>query len=250
MNLLRAFIRGLNHSRPWWWRFLARWSNLPRLGWAISGTGHRVHIPGHHLWLDVTLHGAGHTVEVDPTAQLRGVTLDIRGQGHKVYIGPGCVLNHVYLRIRGEGNEVHLEEGVRFTRGGEIWLEDQGSRLHIGPRTTVVQAHLAVIEGTTLRIGAEAMLAYDIEIRTGDSHVVLDAQTGQRLNPSADVRIDDHVWIGAHARLLKGVHIGRDSVVASSAVVTEAHGEEGVIWAGVPARILRRGITWRRERTG
>ena len=165
-----------------------------------------------------------------------------------MHIGPGCVLNHVTLRLRGRGNEVRLEEGVRFTRGGELWLEDQGSRIHIGRETTVVQAHLAAIEGTTLTIGPACMLAYDVEIRTGDSHSLLDAASAARLNPSADVVLDAHVWVAAHARILKGVHIGRDSVVAAAAVVTEANGEAGVVWAGVPARIIRRGVTWRRER--
>lgn len=36
-----------------------------------------------------------------------------------------------------------------------------------------------------------------------------------------DVIIDDDVWIGTHAIILKGVHIGKGSVVAAGAVVTK-----------------------------
>lgn len=37
----------------------------------------------------------------------------------------------------------------------------------------------------------------------------------------ADVVIEDDVWIGTHAIILKGVHIGKGSVVAAGAIVTK-----------------------------
>jgi acetyltransferase-like isoleucine patch superfamily enzyme len=61
------------------------------------------------------------------------------------------------------------------------------------------------------------------------------------------VVIGDHVWIAAHAIVLKGVEIGRDSIVAAGAVVTRSCGP-GVILAGNPAAIIKEGVTWRRER--
>ena len=52
--------------------------------------------------------------------------------------------------------------------------------------------------------------------------------------------IEDHVFIGEHATILKGVHIGHHSVIAAGAVVKE----NTVIppyslMAGVPGRIIR-----------
>jgi len=52
--------------------------------------------------------------------------------------------------------------------------------------------------------------------------------------------IEDHVFIGEHATILKGVHIGHHSVIAAGAVVKE----NTVIppyslVAGVPGRIIR-----------
>ncbi len=52
--------------------------------------------------------------------------------------------------------------------------------------------------------------------------------------------IEDHVFIGEHATILKGVHIGHHSVIAAGAVVKE----NTVIppyslMAGVPGRIVR-----------
>ena len=40
-----------------------------------------------------------------------------------------------------------------------------------------------------------------------DMHSLIDIVTGSRLNPARDVTIEDKVWIGQNATLLKGSHI-------------------------------------------
>ena len=57
--------------------------------------------------------------------------------------------------------------------------------------------------------------------------------------PSADpVVIEDNVVIGANAVVLEGVRIGKGSVVAAGAVVTESV-PENVVVAGMPAKIIK-----------
>ncbi|MGB4914375.1 MAG: DapH/DapD/GlmU-related protein, partial [Leptotrichiaceae bacterium] len=57
--------------------------------------------------------------------------------------------------------------------------------------------------------------------------------------PSADpVIIEDNVTVGANAVVLEGVRVGKGSVVAAGAVVTE-NVPEGVVVAGMPARIIK-----------
>lgn len=52
------------------------------------------------------------------------------------------------------------------------------------------------------------------------------------------VVIEDNVWIGANAMILKGVHIGSSSIVAAGAVVTNDVPERCVV-AGNPARVVK-----------
>ena len=51
--------------------------------------------------------------------------------------------------------------------------------------------------------------------------------------------IEDNVWIGEHAVVLKGVHIGRGSVIASNAVVTKDVPPYSIV-AGNPAKVVKR----------
>jgi acetyltransferase-like isoleucine patch superfamily enzyme len=53
------------------------------------------------------------------------------------------------------------------------------------------------------------------------------------------VAIEDRVWIGARAIILKGVTVGHDAVVAAGSVVTRDVPPRTVA-AGVPARVVRR----------
>ncbi len=54
----------------------------------------------------------------------------------------------------------------------------------------------------------------------------------------APVHLDENVFIGDGARILKGVTIGSDSVVGAGSVVTRSV-PAGVIAAGNPARVVR-----------
>jgi len=59
-------------------------------------------------------------------------------------------------------------------------------------------------------------------------------------SPESDlpVVIEDDVWLGARVIILKGVTIGRGSVVAAGSVVTSSFPPYSVI-GGVPARLLK-----------
>jgi len=63
-----------------------------------------------------------------------------------------------------------------------------------------------------------------------------DAATAEKAKPPPV--IEDEVWIAANVVVLRGVQIGRGSVVAAGAVVTKDI-PAMEIWGGVPARKLR-----------
>ena len=112
----------------------------------------------------------------------------------------------------------------------------------------MVDVYIAVTEnGSRVTIGEDCTFANDIDIRSGDSHSVIDAEAGERLNIPADVHIGRHVWIAPHVVVLKGVELGENTIVASGAVVTKSF-EPGVIIGGNPAKVIKTGVSWQRER--
>ena len=54
--------------------------------------------------------------------------------------------------------------------------------------------------------------------------------------------IEDDVWCGANVTILKGVTIGRGSIVAAGAVVTKSFPPYSII-GGVPAKLLNHRFT-------
>jgi acetyltransferase-like isoleucine patch superfamily enzyme len=56
---------------------------------------------------------------------------------------------------------------------------------------------------------------------------------------SAPVTIEDRVWIGARAMVLKGVTIGHDSIIGAGSIVTRDVPPLCVA-VGQPARVIRR----------
>lgn len=86
------------------------------------------------------------------------------------------------------------------------------------------------------------LCGWNVDIRDTDGHTVyLDNEPKESMKP---IYIYNHVWICSDVKIFKGVTIGADSVVASSAVVTKGSSEHGVCWAGFPAKIIQRGINW------
>jgi acetyltransferase-like isoleucine patch superfamily enzyme len=180
-------------------------------------------------------------------ARLSGVNVDIIGDNNLIEIGSGSTLNNVQFRLRGSGHKIEFGKNCRISRGAVLWFEDQDGVLQVGPGTTMVEVHIAVTENSSVSIGEDCMLANDIDIRTGDSHSVIDMQTGERLNFAGDVLIGRHVWIAPHTVVLKGVNIGENSIIATGSVVTKSC-ESSVIVGGNPAKVIKTGVSWKRER--
>ena len=90
------------------------------------------------------------------------------------------------------------------------------------------------------------MFSSDIRISTGDSHSIL--QDGKRVNPSENVIIGDHCWIGTKVDILKGSRICNGSIVGCRALVLSKFEEKNIVLAGVPAKKVKENTDWCRER--
>ena len=121
-----------------------------------------------------------------------------------------------------------------------------GSSVEIGNNTTSTNpVYVTVAEGTKLVVGDDCMFATNNQIRTDDAHAIYDINTGRRINPSQDIVLGDHVWVGYGAVLFGGTTIGSGSVVGAFSVVNKAFSNNCII-AGTPAKVIKENVFWKR----
>lgn len=114
-----------------------------------------------------------------------------------------------------------------------------------------------------ISIGHRVLISWDVEIADYNphpidpvlrakemdySHFIMMPRFSRRPAPDFDraayrfvtkpIIIADDVWIGARVLILKGVHIGRGSIVAAGSVVTKDVPEYAIV-AGNPARVVK-----------
>ena len=114
--------------------------------------------------------------------------------------------------------------------GGKIIIKDG-----VGMSNTAIVSDSQVLIDEYANIGAGTKI-YDTDFHSLDSSVRLNGDTDVKTRP---VYIGKRVFIGGHSIILKGVSIGNDAVIGAGSVVTHDV-PEGEIWAGNPAKFIRK----------
>ena len=98
--------------------------------------------------------------------------------------------------------------------------------------------HMMNETGTSLKIGKKAVLSYDIEIYTTDSHPIMNMQGECINNKKSCVTIGEHSWICASCVLLKGARIPDNVILGHSSVCSSKLEKTNCIYAGNPCKCI------------
>jgi galactoside O-acetyltransferase len=93
-------------------------------------------------------------------------------------------------------------------------------------------------EGPGIRIGDGGLLGSEVTIYDSDFHELAIGRRRGGRPQMGEVELEEDVFIGDRALILKGVRIGRGSVIGAGSVVCDPI-PEGVVAAGNPARVIR-----------
>ena len=129
-----------------------------------------------------------------------------------------------------------LGERVRI-RGSHVAVELaslSGGKLKIGSRT-FINSGVSICAQQSITIGKNCAIGNYSLIMDTDFH---DANDHTQPSVAQPVVIEDDVWLAARVTILKGVRIGRGSVVAAGAVVTRDVSPFTLV-GGVPAKFIR-----------
>ncbi len=142
--------------------------------------------------------------------------------GVKLEIGPAATLKIGRWAWIGHGTKIRVHEG----------------EVSIGAKTVMGQ-ECTISSYQHVEIGRECIVADRVMLIDFD-HGVVEVERPVRLQGiyKRDVRVGSNVWIGYGACILRGVTVGHNSVIGTSAVVTHDVPENAVV-AGMPARVLR-----------
>lgn len=126
-----------------------------------------------------------------------------------------------------------------FSAYAYIEARNSTASISIGDGTWINNGFSAIAEHTTITIGQRVLIGTNVEIFDSDFHGL---QLNDRMTSKAEwakpVVIEDDVFLGSNVRVLKGVTIGRGSVIANSSVVLKDI-PPNVVAGGIPAKVLR-----------
>ena len=155
-------------------------------------------------------------------ARLRA-NLDAPLHASNVILGP--------VTVEGTGN-IRIGCNARIYPG--VLLETQGTgRIVIGDNVVLSRGvHIVAFDAVTL--GDNCMVGEYASLRDADHQASLQSMRDSGHN-CAPIHLERNVWVGRGACVLKGVHIGANSIIGANAVVTRDVATSSCA-VGVPAR--------------
>lgn len=153
--------------------------------------------------------------------------LMVGGRRATIFVGTDCWMSHTDI-FCGANSSVVLQGRVIATGHASVDARNGGS----------------VVAGRDQLWAAHAYIATD------DMHRVEDVTTGDRINPyGASIRLGEHVWLGRDAIVTGDSTVGDGAIVGMRALVRHQTVDAQTAVGGVPARVLRKNVTWSADDT-
>lgn len=175
------------------------------------------------------------------------IKLDDKGKGNSIEWGENFYYDKIHITFNGNNNHITIGNNCRFMQTNHLYVQGDGNTIEIGNNVSFDQnVGVLAAEGTRVTIEDGCMFAEGVRIRTSDQHYIYDCDSNQIVNRARDVKIGKNVWLGAYVIINKGVTIKNDSIVGIGSIVTKDI-ESNCIAAGIPAKIVKKNIYWRKE---
>ena len=175
-----------------------------------------------------------------------------KGNNNKIQIAKSAYLRKVGFEVFGDNNEIIIEDFVylhncTITIGfPECHIND--CKVHIKKSASCNSLVIQLGESDSkVTIGENCMISFNVEISCTDTHSILDLNNNL-INRGEKVEIGNNVWVCKNVTILKNTKISDNSIVAQGSIVTKKFEQQNVVLAGNPAKIVKEGINWNRQR--
>lgn len=158
----------------------------------------------------------------------------------KLHAVKGCQKLEAVDVLDAKGKQIAISE--LFGSVGENpnvlpgFICDNGSNIHAG-KNLIINYNVTILDVDEVHLGDYCMIGPGVLIATVN-HGLKPSERRKHLSFIKPVWIGDDVWIGGHATILPGVHIGNNCIIAAGAVVTHDVPDNSLV-GGVPARVIK-----------
>lgn len=123
-----------------------------------------------------------------------------------------------------------------------VILSAEGPNAIINIENGVGMSGTSVVANVGIEIGKNSMLGANTNVYDNDFHIINPAlrlvQKSTLESEAATVIIGENCWLASGVTVLKGVHIGNNSVIGAMSLVNKDI-PENCIAAGIPAKVIR-----------
>jgi acetyltransferase-like isoleucine patch superfamily enzyme len=175
----------------------------------------------------------------------------------KIMLRPTCVLGRKaklfncarILNGRGDSNSIIIGDNSAIK--GELFTFGHGGEISIGSWCYIGEGS-KIWSGRKIKIGDRTLISHGVNIFDNLTHPIDSIDRHRQFRDimtkghprninlgDLPIIIEDDVLIGANAIILRGVHIGRRSIIGAGSVISK-NIPEGVIVVGNPGRVIRR----------
>ena len=148
------------------------------------------------------------------------------------------VIKHLLMRIM---------RSLFASHGEKFYFDPKGTysfkNIYVGEDVNLGIKPILMASLSDIRIGNHVMFGPEVVVVGGGHNT---SYVGQYMaevhektgNEDLGVIIDDDVWVGARAVILRGVKVGRGAIVAAGSVITKSVPPYAIV-AGAPATIIK-----------
>lgn len=157
-------------------------------------------------------------------------------------INIGASHGNIKIYVGSDQAEVKFGDNSSGTYNLRLWRR---SKIVIGDNTTANSIRIICFRSDFIT-GSDCMFSDGILIQSADQHGLVDLNTGEIFNYKySQVILGDHVWLGRNCTLMPNVNVGKGAIVGTGAIVTSNIPDTSIA-VGIPARVVRKDVTWTR----
>ena len=165
---------------------------------------------------------------------------NIQTNGNLLLIG----MSYNGLMCKGDRTNVSIEGKLIINGAFSI---GKGCRIDVAPNAIVsleggyINALSKICIGHHLTIGKNCAISWDTLFLDRDFHYLVKEEHAMKAD---GIEIGDNCWVGNNVSLTRGARVPNDTIIASNSLVNREFSETNTLIGGIPARVLRRNVSW------